>query len=358
MRKYLFLSMLVPFFVHCAPIQLEFLDEFVIPEDLTINGDKVGGLSSIEYSRGKYLMIADDADKPRYFQANVSIEGKKIKHVQFEHSISLIENKKQGIVDPESLRALPNNKGIVWSSEGSVKLNHPPAVFMQTKQGLSSFELPTMFNMSERSGPRHNAVFEGLSLAHSGEGIWVSMEGALKQDGEEASVEHGSLVRISYFDFATKKLQKQFAYYLEPLVKRSEAKPDAFRTTGLVEILQINKHQFLTMERSYTSGLKDGGNSVSIYLVDISNASDTSNMASLKSRQYRVAQKTLILNLNEVKHQLGSQHIDNLEGMTFGPKLTSGNQSLLMVSDNNFNIHGKQLSQVLLFEVKTTETTP
>jgi hypothetical protein len=41
--------------------------------------------------------------------------------------------------------------------------------------------------------------------------------------------------------------------------------------------------------------------------------------------------------------------IDNIEGVTFGPKLANGKQSLLFVSDNNFS--DQQKTQVLLFEV-------
>ena len=41
--------------------------------------------------------------------------------------------------------------------------------------------------------------------------------------------------------------------------------------------------------------------------------------------------------------------IDNIEGVTFGPKLVNGKQSLLFVSDNNFS--NKQKTQILLFEV-------
>jgi hypothetical protein len=40
---------------------------------------------------------------------------------------------------------------------------------------------------------------------------------------------------------------------------------------------------------------------------------------------------------------------DNIEGLTFGPKLTNGHQSLLFVSDNNFS--DKQKTQFLLFEL-------
>ncbi|WP_125780149.1 esterase-like activity of phytase family protein [Pseudoalteromonas rubra] len=354
MRSCLFLTLLAPFFANSASMQLEFLDEFIVPADLRVDGDKVGGLSSIEYTDGRYLLIADDSKKPRYFEANIAVKNQKIEQVEFTKSLPLINQKTDAVVvDPESLRVAPNGKDIIWTSEGSIKYHHAPAIFMQTEQGQVSFTLPEMFNISKASGPRHNAVFEGLTIAHSGQGIWVSAEGALKQDGEESNIKHGSMVRISYFDFASKRMQKQFAYYLEPMVNRPQAKPDAFRTTGLVEILQLNEYQFLTMERSYTSGIADGGNDVSIYLVDMKEATDTSKMASLKQQHFRPASKTLLLDLATVKEKLGSKHIDNLEGMTFGPKLANGNPSLLMVSDDNFNVHGKQLSQVLLFEVKT-----
>ncbi|ESP94377.1 esterase-like activity of phytase family protein [Pseudoalteromonas luteoviolacea] len=354
MRTYLFLAILAPFFASSAPMKLKFLDEFIVPADLRVNGDKVGGLSSIEYTGDQYLLIVDDAKNPRYLDATINIKGKKIEHVRFDKSTALVKKGSEaGVVDPESLRIIPKSKSLVWCSEGSVRYKHAPAIFLQNEQGLASFALPKMFEIQDNSGPRHNAVFEGITVAPSGEGVWVSMEGPLKQDGKKATVQHGSMVRISYFDFASKQMQYQFAYYLEPLVNRAEAKPDAFRTTGLVEILQISKHQFLTMERSFTAGISDGGNSVSIYLVDMKEATDIKNLASLHKQQFRPANKTLLLDMETIRQQIGSKHIDNLEGITFGPMLENGNQSLLMVSDNNFNVHGKQLSQILLFEVIT-----
>ena len=41
--------------------------------------------------------------------------------------------------------------------------------------------------------------------------------------------------------------------------------------------------------------------------------------------------------------------IDNVEGITFGPKLANGNQSLVLITDNNFS--DKQKTQVLVFEL-------
>ena len=56
----------------------------------------------------------------------------------------------------------------------------------------------------------------------------------------------------------------------------------------------------------------------------------------------RPVQKTLLLNLDTLGIPL-----DNVEGMTIGPTLPDGRQSLVLVSDNNFA--ASQFTQFLLF---------
>ena len=41
--------------------------------------------------------------------------------------------------------------------------------------------------------------------------------------------------------------------------------------------------------------------------------------------------------------------LDNLEGMTFGPRFADGSQTLFLVSDDNFN--AEQTTQLLLFRL-------
>ena len=48
---------------------------------------------------------------------------------------------------------------------------------------------------------------------------------------------------------------------------------------------------------------------------------------------------------------MGEGFIDNIEGITLGPKLSNGNQSLILVADDNFQVYGKQLNQFLLLEI-------
>ena len=55
------------------------------------------------------------------------------------------------------------------------------------------------------------------------------------------------------------------------------------------------------------------------------------------------ARKSLLLQLPST---INGQPLDNVEGMTLGPTLPDGRQSVLLVSDNNFT--AGQASQVLL----------
>lgn len=352
---------------------ISFLDEYVISANLTFQNSSVGGLSSIEYVDGKYYFVVDDngqlgdkvIGKPRFYEAGITIRQNKIESVEFERTMlfenyvldgldQVTEQAKQFPLDPESLRILPTTGQVIWTSEGGIKHKIAPAIFVESKGNnafYNSMQLPEMFKLNDDSGPRHNAVFEGLSISHDHKGIWVSMEGALKQDDTEADLEKGALLRFSHFDLKNQTLTKQFVYPLSKMPRRPNAKPDAFRTNGVVEILQINATQFLVLERAYTSGLADGGNNVDLFFVDISKATDVKAFFSLKEKTFSVAAKKKLLSLNDIVEQLPSKRIDNLEGMTLGPELANGKQSLLMISDNNFNLYGSQLSQVLLFEL-------
>ena len=43
-------------------------------------------------------------------------------------------------------------------------------------------------------------------------------------------------------------------------------------------------------------------------------------------------------------------YTDNVEGVTFGPVLSNGHQSLIFVADNNFD--EQEITQFLLFEIE------
>jgi len=71
-------------------------------------------------------------------------------------------------------------------------------------------------------------------------------------------------------------------------------------------------------------------------------ATNVLGVPSLAGLDVRPAQKTLLFDLGSLGIPL-----DNVEGMTLGPKLPDGRQSLVLVSDNNFA--ASQFTQFLLF---------
>ena len=101
--------------------------------------------------------------------------------------------------------------------------------------------------------------------------------------------------------------------------------------------------RFLSLERS--SGLAGFG--IKLFQTVFAGSKDTSMLMSIQGldRVVKPAQKEFLADLNTLNITL-----DNLEGMTIGPRLPDGSQSLIMVSDDDFNPLKK--TQILVFRIK------
>jgi len=335
--------------------KLRFIGEQVIPANVKFNNTKVGGLSSIDYANGAYYLISDDKQKPiRFYKMDLSFDTTSFFDFKITDVIE-IQNDSKGL-DPESLRFDKNSKNFIWTSEGSTRRSISPAIFEITPNGESvkMYNTPEILQISATSkteGPRKNGSFEGLSMSKDSDYFWVGMELPLLQDGDEPQLTKGNYpVRISKINKNTGTLNFQFAYQLEAIPKDSKPS-NKFIVNGLPEILEIDNNRFLFIERAYASGHKNGGNTVKIFLVDASNASDISKIKSLKNANYIPATKTLLFDFESIRSQLTNGIVDNIEGGTFGKKLANGNRTLIVVSDNNFNKFSKQLNQIIVFEI-------
>lgn len=345
---------------------IRFLDEFVIPHNLLYDGTLVGGLSGIDYDsiRDRYFLISDDRSftgPARFYTAKISLKAFKIDTVFFT-SVSQM-TQPDGTVfpsfkqdakktpDPESIRYHPINNSLIWTSEGDRELRagkmncRDPYIYEMDLTGrfMDSFFVPKNFKTSEfEIGPRGNAVFEGSTFSLDYASYFVCMEGPLYEDGPMPAFDYkGAPVRIIKFDSKTKKPVAQFAY-LSDGVAHAPNPSNGFYINGVDEIVSIGKNKFLVVERSYSAGMHQ--NTIKIFLVDISNATDVSSLSGLNTaKNFMPATKKLLLNLDDL-----GRYIDNIEGITMGPALPNGNRSILMVADNNFS--DLQKTQVLLFE--------
>jgi hypothetical protein len=100
----------------------------------------------------------------------------------------------------------------------------------------------------------------------------------------------------------------------------------------------------LSIERSFT-GL---GFTVFLFQVDLDGATNIRNLDSIAKgdiSKIKPVKKKLLLDLRTLDVSL-----DNIEGLTWGAKLSDGQPSLILISDNNFN--RLQQTQILAFKLK------
>lgn len=360
MRKTLLYLCLLLFFISCGTtkklttekIEITFLDDIIIPEELEINGTTVGGLSGIDYFDGDLYLVCDHSSNPRYYKANIQLKDKRIDTFLISEVITLDRSAdflKGKTLDLEAIRYDAEIEELVLTSEGSIQNGKDPAVFRVTPHGkfVSHFKLPIYFLATGEQKPRNNGVFEGLAKGISG-GFWVGMELPLVKDGSKPKLfPTKSPIRITRFD-NTGEATGQFVMQLEGITKIPWL---YFAVNGLTELIEYAPERFLVLERAFSAGHGTQGNTVRIFDVDAREATNTLDFQNLRKQKYKAATKSLVFDFKSVRKQLKEKIIDNLEGMTFGPDLPNGNKTLILVSDNNFNSLGRQINQVILLEI-------
>ena len=344
--------------------QIKFLNEYVIPPGIKFENTTLGGLSGIDYDAEKdiFASICDDRSEfspARYYTYHIKVGEKTIDTVIFQ-SVYFLKNAEQKLfppfsshkkesVDPEALRHF--NDKITWSDEGLRQVQREdtilvnPRIFISAKNGefIDTFQTPSVFHMSaHETGPRNNGGFEGLAISPDKQYVYVSTEEPLINDGPRAGLNDSSaVVRIIKLDIQTRKPVAQYAYKIDP-VAHEVIPSGGFRVNGISDIMFWDENHLLVVERSFSTGRLSC--TIRVYLADIRNARDISKLNSLNGAAYTTLSKKLMFNMDTL-----NMFIDNIEGVTFGPRLANGSRTLIFIADNNFNPFEK--NQLLLFEV-------
>jgi len=323
------------------PVGLDFLGQAIVPTGTTFNGTTVGGLSSITYDpqRGVYYALSDDPSQlqaARFYTLGLDIGDGRLSDgdVHFQGVTTLLAPSGQPYapfsIDPEGL-ALTKDRELILTSEGFTNSLIDPFVRRYALDGsfVASLPVPQAFlpTADHSSGVRPNLAFESAGVPPNGRFVFTATENALFQDGPAATVAGGSPSRILRYDLQQGRLDRQWVYMTDPVAEPPA--PGQFSVNGLVELLPLNNEFMLAMERSFSVGAPGTGNTIKIYKVALPGSSG-------------VASKTLLLDLDDLGIPL-----DNVEGMTFGPRLPDGRRSVVLVSDNNFA--ASQFTQFLLF---------
>ncbi len=331
--------------------QITFLGEVNFPTGLKFKNTEVGGLSGITYNPDQqiYYAISDDRSSKapaRFYTLKIDLESEKISEetVTFIDVTTLLDETSKpfppSTIDSEGITFTGTNLFI--SSEGNRKRQVQPFIreFSLAGKQLRNLPLPEKFPIKTDSGIRNNMALESLTITPSKKYLFTATENALVQDGAEANVSTGSPCRILQYDLIKGQPENEFLYITEPMTSTSN-NSGGFKTNGLVELMALDHTHFLSLERSFSL---DTGNMIKLFQVDLSDADNIQQINSLNSKLTKIspAQKELLLDLSNL--ELIS---DNIEGMTFGPRLADGRRSLILISDNNFN--PLQVTQVLIF---------
>ena len=334
--------------------KITFLGEVNFPTGLKFKNTEVGGLSGITYNQDKqiYYAISDDRSRKaaaRFYTLKIDLDINKISEetVTFIDVTTLLNENSQPFpslsIDTEGIAL--TGESLFISSEGDRKRQIQPFIreFSLAGKQLQNLPIPKKFMIQAESGIRNNLALENLTITPNKKYLFTATENALIQDGVKANVSTGSPCRILQYDLIKGKPEKEFLYITEPITSKSN-NSGVLKINGLVELMALDDTHLLSLERSFSL---DTGNVIKLFQVDLSNADNIQKINSLNTHLTPIspAQKELLLDLSNL--ELIS---DNIEGMTFGPRLADGRRSLILVSDNNFN--PLQLTQFLIFSTK------
>ncbi len=327
--------------------------EIELPVDLVDEKVPLGGLSGLAYDPGCDLFYALTDDRgylapPRVYVLELELDGPTVRPLE----VITLRNERDelfadGDLDPESIALAPD--GTLWvGTEGETHRGVAPRILGFRLDGalLTELEIPQAYLPAEGRGVRSNHGFEGLSVTPEGSRLIAAVESALVQDGPNADLDHGAIVRLVTFDPVTRHAISERAYRVEA-VPDEPRPPTGYRSIGVSEILALDERRVLVVERSFSAGV---GNTVRIFLVDLETGDDITGAVSMPA-DVNPVHKSLVVDLAD----LGIDP-DNLEGLSFGPRLADGRPTLVMVADNNFQ-PDVQANQLLVLALSGVEAT-
>jgi hypothetical protein len=178
-------------------------------------------------------------------------------------------------------------------------------------------------------GRQANRGMEGLAISPDGSKLYGLMQSPLIQDGGLSPTlsRVGTNARLLEIDVATGAF-RELLYVLDGA------------SNGLSEILAVNDHQFLVLERDGRVGA--AAQFKKVFLIDITDATDIRALKQLPSTVplpvdvTPVAKSPFLDMLDPAFGLAGAGFPEKIEGLAFGPDLPDGRHLLVISHDNDF----------------------
>ncbi|MGZ5279351.1 MAG: esterase-like activity of phytase family protein [Pseudobdellovibrionaceae bacterium] len=338
-------------------LELEYLNQVVLPHEMKLQKSKIGGLSGLFYEPAtqKLFAVSDDrglVNEPRLYEFKIQVSLKDFK-VEPQAVIFLSVNESElshkttasssklfsRVLDLEAISMTPWGDFLL-TNEGAMgkKPRVNPQFLSANASGtlMREFEVPKDYLPEpagmQKKGVPNNLAFEGLAMNPNGKEWLLAMEAPLLQDPK------GS-VRFLQYDMPEAWVLKPGKEYKYPMPEgRFDPQSVIEFQKGVSELQFVNDHELLVMERLFEITKKGMKFQIQLYQTDLKVIGSNGLLV-----------KKMILDLETLEPKIGK--IGNFEGMAWGPLLSDGRQSLILVSDDNFR--KDQRTHFLLFAVKT-----
>lgn len=304
-----------------------------------------------------HLLTQNGKDKSGVFTRNFTGNA-----AAFDSTGSAVDNrnKQAGSLrfDPEGVRMGRCGKSVFISDEYGPYVHE----FTRTGSFLRSLNTPTKYLADQPSavaadelahnlfGRQSNRGMEGLAISPDGSKLYGIMQSPLIQDGglDAAFKRVGTNNRILEIDVETGAV-REFLY------------PLADKGNGVSEILAINDHELLVLERDGKAGAE--AVTKKIYKIDLTGATDVRGVRSLLAASgipteipaevTPVGKSEFLDLLNPAYGLAGDSFPEKLEALAFGPDLADGRHLLIVANDNDFN--QDQASRIFAFAVDAAD---
>ncbi len=323
----------IPMYAQNLPT-LEYLGQNSSLNNLKVEGDFLGGLSAITYDKtnDRYYAITDNSQN--------ALKNNSKKSIIFSFKIDLIDEQIE-VSDVKSFSLKNpidkiNGESIRLVDEGFIVADEADDNSRILKVSNEGIFLEEIYEADEMS---HNRGFEGMALSANGQFLFFALERPVTIDAVRGNEEHLGVVPVYQYDLIKKEMVGEYIYPLHlPQADLTDKQQENFKKdNGITELLLYNDSTLLFLERAFLGGTKKKLN-VRIYAATFSENKNLiyGNFDLLKP------EKIFDLFTGNLPFE-----VDNVEGMSFDKQ----KKHLYLISDDNFDRYGEQITQIIGFKI-------